>query len=69
MDDYYLEELGKKPCEKILHIDSPSVIHLVKNTVLSKTKHIKRRRLVEDGDVFGEDRGCKEFSKHADNMC
>lgn len=53
----YLEELGKKQHDKILYIDSQSVIQLVKNPVYhSKTKHIRRRYhftrgSVEDGDM------------------
>ena len=70
----YLEELGKKQHKKILYTDSQSVVQLVRNLVYhSKIKHKKRytftSRLVKDGDVFGEDRGCKEFSKHVDKMC
>ena len=26
-------------------------------------------RLVKDGDVFGEDKGCKESNKYVDKMC
>ena len=39
----------------------------------SKTKHRTRYhftcRLVEDGDMFGEDKGCKESNKYVDKMC
>ena len=57
----YLEELGKKQRKKILHVDSQSAMQLVKNPVYhSKIKHRRRyhftRWLVEDDDVFGEDR-------------
>ena len=70
----YLEELDKKQHENILYRDSQSVIQLVRNSVYHlKTKHRRQchftRRLVEDGDVSGEDRGCKESSKHVDEMC
>ena len=70
----YLEELGKKKHEKILHVDSQSVMLLVRNPVYHSTTKYRRRHhftcgLVEDGDVFGEDRGCKESSKHVDKMC
>ena len=38
-----------------------------------KRKHRRRYhftcRLVKDGDVFREDRGCKESSKHVDKKC
>ena len=61
----YLEEWARSST-KILNRNSQSVIHL-------KRKHIRRYhftcRLVKDGDVFGEDRGCKESSKHVDKMC
>ena len=63
----YLEELDKKQREKILQVDSQSVMQLARNPIYH-SKHRKRyhftRRLVEDGDVFGGDRGCKESSKH-----
>ena len=64
----YLEELGKKQHKKILYRDSQCVIELVRNPVYHlKTKHRRRyhftRRLVKDGDVFGEDKGCKKSSK------
>ena len=60
----YLEELSKKQ----------NVIQLVRNQVYHlKTKHKKQynftRKLVEDGDVFGEERECKESSKHIEKMC
>ena len=65
----YLEELGKKQHLKILYRDNQSVIQFVRNPVYHlKTKHRGRYhftcRLVEDGGVFGEDRGFKESSKH-----
>ena len=70
----YLEELGKKQQEKILYRDSQNAIQLVRNPIYHlKTKHRSRyhftRRLVLDGDVFGDDKGCKESSKHVDKMC
>ena len=65
----YVEELGKKQHEKIFYTDSQCFVQLVRNTVYhSKIRH-RNRRLVEDGDVLGEDRGCKEFNKHVDKMC
>ena len=68
----YREELGKKQHEKIVYRDSQSVIQLVRNPIYHlKTKHGRRyhftRKLVEDGDVFGEDIGCKKSSKY--KMC
>ena len=70
----YIEELGKKQNNNILYTNSQSVIQLVRNPVYHlKTKHRKRyhftRRLVEDSDVFGEDRGDKESNKYVDKMC
>ena len=70
----YLEELNMKQHEKILYRDSQSVIQLVRNSVYHlKKKHRMwyhfTRRLVEDGDVFREDKGCKESNKHVDKMC
>ena len=56
----YLEEVGKKPREKILYINSQSVIQLVKNSVYhSKIKYIRRqyhftRRLLDEGDMCFE---------------
>ena len=53
----YLEELAKKPHEKIFLYRSQIVIHFEKNPVYhSKLKYIKRRyhfshRLVEEGDM------------------
>ena len=60
--------------DRLFFTNSQSVIELVRYPVYhSKTKHKRRYhftcRLVEDGDVFGEDRGCNESIKHVDKMC
>ena len=60
-------------CKKILYIDSQSIIQLVKNPVYhSRTKHAISFHSQVNGRrryVFGEDRGCKESSRHVDKMC
>jgi len=63
-----------KQHKKFLYTDSHSVIQSVRNSVYhSKTKHRRRyhftHRLVENGNLFGEDRGCKELNKHVEKIC
>ena len=70
MTDYNGQEAARKFLTEIVRVS----YSWRRNPVYHFKKKHRRRyhftcRLVKDGDVFGEDRGCKESSKHVDKMC